>query len=57
MLKLGVSQRDVEREAASYTNILHIADYCIHLCSDLHAVDIMIKMQACLSLRAKDTIQ
>ena len=38
-------------------NILHIIDYCILLCSDFHAVDIMIKMQACLSLRATDTIQ
>jgi hypothetical protein len=36
---------------------LHITDCCIPLCSDLHAVDIMIKMQACLSLRASDTIQ
>jgi len=53
ILKFSVSQM----EAATCTTILHITDYCIPLYSDFHAVDIMIKMLACLSLRAIDTIQ
>lgn len=45
ILKLCISQK----EAATYMNILHITYYCILLYSDLHTVDVMIKMQACLA--------
>jgi hypothetical protein len=60
-----MSQNDVQIEAASYTSTLHNTGYrTLHntgyrttLYSDFHVVDIMIKMQACLSLRVSDTIQ